>query len=193
MKPILFSTPMIQAILAGNKMQTRRIVKDQCEHSLMDGHGLCRHCDHGSGYFRPKYQIGDILWVRETWYNDAVFGGPMYFYRANGEFDEQFETHKLKMVGPFRWKPSIFMPKEACRIFLEVTDIRIERLNDISQEDLIAEGISLPNYAEQAIKDVHYPDPDVIYSLLWENINGLGSWDKNPWVWVVNFKQIGKP
>lgn len=195
-RPILFSTEMVRAILEGRKTQTRRIVKKQ-------PHGAGEWVRQLASWLFPNVnpyiklkcpygQPGDRLWVRETWFNDMSFGSPEYYYRANGEFDEQFERHRLGQVGPFKWRPSIFMPREACRLMLEVTDVRVERLQDISEEDAIAEGISLPNYAEQAIKDIFFPEPSAIYSELWESINGKGSWDKNPWIWVIGFKILDK-
>lgn len=199
MKPILFSTEMVKAILEGRKTQTRRIVKPQPNGEYC---GICTSSfenknvgkvgfadgDRLEELIKPKYQISDILWVRETWcYKMAHnFGSPIpdkseIFYKADCDIAE---------IGG--WKPSIFMPREAARIFLEVTDVRVERLQEISEKDAMAEGISLPNYAEQAISDVHYPDPDEIYADLWESINGKGSWDKNPWVWVITFKRVDK-
>jgi hypothetical protein len=193
--PILFSTPMVRAILEGRKSQTRRIIKPQpfgtiMPHQLKDD-GFFREEHIGKWLWETKEgeylkhcpygQSGDILWVRETWRpkgHNFPIGYP-FEYRATAEEDG------VPIDEP--WKPSIFMPKEVCRIRLEITNIRVEKLQDISEEDAIAEGISLPNYADQAIKDVHYPEPSTIYSLLWENINGDGSWALNPWVWVIKF------
>ena len=82
------------------------------------------------------------------------------------------------------------MPKEAARIFLKVTDVKAERLQDISVIDIVREGVTLPNYAEEAIKVVKYPDPFEIFAELWQSINGKGSWEKNPWVWVYSFEKL---
>jgi len=206
MKPILFKTEMVQAILAGNKTQTRRVIKHfgnlyhydtlLCDWALSD---KPKHIggvnwewtlqtavdDNSTFKFKCPYgKIGDVLWVRETWRGiDQETGGFRYEYKA---------TEKINLID--KWKPSIYMPREAARLFLEITDVRVERLQDISDEDVMKEVISLPNYAEQAIKDVHYPDPDEIYSILWDKINGKKyPWSSNPWVWVIDFKRIDKP
>lgn len=193
--PILFSTPMVQAILEGRKTQTRRILKPQPV-GIMKPHQLC-----DDGFFKKEHigkwlwetesgeslklcpygQPGDILWVRETF---------LVEYSRHKEFYEYKADYSDTLAKEVVWKPSIFMPREAARILLRVIDIRVERLQDISEEDAIAEGVSLPNYADQAIRDVRYPDPSTIYAELWESINGEGSWDANPWVWVVKFERI---
>lgn len=186
-KPILFSTPMVQAILDGRKTQTRRILKPQPDIdndvSFMpnppldwqgewfpyrweteEGEMICKN---------PKYCIGDILWVRETWRPvEQDFGKPRYEYRA---------TEKINLTD--KWKPSIFMPKDACRIFLEVTNVRAERLHSITYGDCILEGI----------KDGIGHNADLAYKKLWSNINGAASWEANPYVWVIEFKQVDKP
>ena len=168
----------------------------------------------------PYGQPGDRLWVRETWrivgwrdgepfdieFKDGGKKRDVYLNESRAE-DYAIEcTDQCLAAGlktdnddnfirpeggyPTKWRPSIFMPREASRILLGVVDVRVERLRDITEEDVIAEGISLPNYAELAIKDVQYPEPSVIYADLWESINGKGSWDKNPWVWVITFKSL---
>ena len=189
--PIIFISHMVSAILAGTKTQTRRIIKPQPQEN--DGHLLGKFWWKGSyGWDErqliphcPYGKVEDILWVRETWMEspNPEFGADYKDFRYKASVSKQF-------IDEWKgyWKPSIFMPKAACRIRLEITNIRVERLQDISEEDAMAEGITLPNYAEQAIKNVHYPEPSTIYSLLWKSINGKGSWDKNPWVWVIEFK-----
>jgi hypothetical protein len=145
-RPILFSAPMVRAILDGRKTQTRRVIKEK----LMRGEGAhVNNCQYG----KP----GDRLWVRETFcYHDYL---ARYLYKADG-------------VTGVKWKPSIFMPRIASRIMLEITGIRVERLQDISEEDAIAEG---------------WPKSSDWYRSLWESINGQGSWVLNPWVWVIEF------
>ena len=182
MKPILFSTNMIQAILAGNKTQTRRILKPQpgadTDVSYMpneplnwkgewfeykweteEGETICKH---------PKYNVGDVLWVRETF---AEWENGGYAYKADGfierygawERDTPKKFHDVERVE--KWKPSIFMPKDACRIFLEVTSVRAERLQDISEDDAIAEGIKhiegpwYQNYEAQKLSLIHISEP----------------------------------
>lgn len=197
--PILFSTEMVKAILEGRKTQTRRIKnlkeinlnpaswryvsklggswKDKAKYIFRFINPTGRPVNIASPYGLP----GDRLWVRETFLVERSQHKDFYEYKAD---------YSNTFAGDVCWKPSIFMPREACRILLEVTDVRVERLQDISEEDAIAEGISLPNYAEQAIKDIFFPEPSAIYSELWESINGKGSWDKNPWVWVIEFKKV---
>lgn len=193
--PILFSTPMVQAIIEGRKTQTRRIVNrtalkwiDEAgftpEFVALPENHLCRY-----GY------PGDKLWVRETWnsYNKNFYGLPdeeVYLYKANG-------TDRT-----CTWKPSIFMPKAACRIFLQIENIRIERLQDISEENAKAEGIELvekehgifpyyKDYSEHP-NDFVFESPKDSYKSLWEKINGINSWNQNPFVWVIEFKRIEK-
>jgi hypothetical protein len=171
-RPILFSTIMVKAILEGRKTQTRRIMKIQ-----PDGRGTrCTNVHfedwHGRELKCPYGWVGDLLWVRETW---QKIEGNRIIYKAD------------PIIWGGKWKSSIFMPKQFSRIKLQITDIRVEKLCDISEEDAMAEGIDLPNYAEQANKDVKYPEPSDIYAELWDEINGTGSWIKNSWVWVIIF------
>lgn len=210
-RPILFSGAMVRAILEGRKTQTRRIIKPQpasVEYWFggqpSDKHkGVCSLRDsNGQGWtiecekFKPYYgKPGDErLWVRETFLNNALQGyPPVYFYRADS--DEKPEDRK--------WKPSIFMPRAASRITLEITSVRVERLKDISEEDARAEGIIWEQTSEGAIflapgtkqsfnkKNMEWGStPREAYRFLWESINGKGSWDKNPWVWVIEFKKL---
>ena len=212
-KPILFSTEMVQAILDGRKTQTRRIVKKKFSNTDLtiktDKYGSRlierqndvpepKRNDDGTTTHhlvsfvecKPKYQIGDILWVRETYANPPLtaFSVP-FIYKA--DFDRTF-------CG---WKPSIHMPKAAARIFLEVVNVRCERLHDISESDAIAEGVyQHSDYGSTGYR--HYGKPeealtdiDAVWSFetLWESINGKDSWKANPWVWVYEFKVIEKP
>lgn len=142
-KPILFSSVMINAILSNQKSQTRRIIKPQPESIDHKNHKLIPY--NGSEEFLqrnlkcPYGKPSDILWVRETW-RPTMFSMPIgwpYDYRATAKEDGCPEE------GP--WKPSIFMPKEASRLKLKVTDIRVERVQDITEEDAIAEGITMNN------------------------------------------------
>ena len=201
-RPILFSTPMVQAILEGRKTQTRRIIKFPDD---FDGERVYKNYPFGLKYGHkdgtvrrlfPKWNIGDNLWVREIWRkrqfpNDNV----EYFYKAD----------MLEGKSPFKWMSSIFMPKEVCRIKLEILDIRAERLQDISEEDCIAEGIlelaqSAVQLAQNGRQFFDYSKkPELFndgvtakesYKSLWQSINGKDSWSKNPWVWVMEFKKI---
>jgi len=185
MKPILFSGPMIRAILSGVKTQTRRIIKPQPgDHPDDDGYMSTIEA-------RCLYSAGMLLWVRETWATAAGGGydaredrGP-YWYRAtdSGECD-----------GP--WRPSIFMPRDASRITLEVTTVRAQRLQEISEEDAVAEGAMLwwdaLTEGQRMIEYAGGRGPVAAFHALWDSINakrGCG-WGVNPWVWAVTFRRV---
>jgi hypothetical protein len=201
--PILFSTPMVQALLAGRKTQTRRIIKDIPENTVSMIY------DEASGWWKAKEagaknihnmikcpygKPGDVLWVRETFTLDVdTF---LWVYKAGPFIGNQINHWATEPI----WKPSIHMPKDACRIFLEITGIRAEPLHRISPNDAVQEGIKryqhhrypLISYQDYAGKGV-FTDPKDSYKSLWEMINGSESWNSNPWVWVLEFKQIEKP
>ncbi len=186
-KPILFSTTMVQAILEGRKTQTRRIIKsiphdaykiwfDGGEWIIQNKYYKC-----WTEKLEPKYKKDDILWVRET-FNKLLFN--IYAYKADNK----------KRYNSISWKPSIFMPKEAARIFLKVTNIRVERLHDISENDAIAEGIkSIDNVCYDYLSDKFYRKPYESFCTLWTKINGKESWNQNPFVWVYEFERTEKP
>lgn len=186
-RPILFSTPMVQAIMDGRKTMTRRIAKDKMlqdsKNEFYDEEFLLltmKQCPFG--------QVGDVLWVRETTYNEADKDeAPAYVYRASNP--------DWIMTSGGKWKPSIFMPKDACRIFLKITNTRVERLMDISREDARAEGVERINGAQfknYVDGTSTYNERTSFYSL-WESINGKESLESNPWVWVIEFERIEKP
>lgn len=200
-RPILFSTPMVRAILEGRKSQTRRIMKPQPEYSEGMSKWVLYPKQHPTVYadlinaykYCPYGQVGDILWVRETWaYRrpiDAEQDWCSYYYYAT-DYDEYVD----------RWKPSIFMPKEASRLKLKVTNIRVERIQGISYEDAVLEGIESSNefqsnegylhqYKDYIVDDFALDAVDS-YHTLWESINGKYSWQSNPWVWVIEFERI---
>ena len=222
-RPILFSAPMVRALLDGSKMQTRRVVKlphanplGQWEPTTWGGanggrteagatvpeQGAIWHTRTGDTLTCPYGQPGDRLWVRETWADLAVLSDGNYerqaIYRADdielyGDEDEPVNVNAPDM----RWRPSIHMPRWASRILLEVVSVRVERLNAISADDCDAEGIGqcdgLGTNAEildLARRMGTFADETLRYATLWEQINGAGSWDANPWVWVVEFKQV---
>lgn len=191
--PILFSTEMVQAILTGRKTQTRRVVKseliiEQAEFERGNRPNVIQSepsLQYWTENSCPFGQVGDRLWVRETWYQKGTVG------RTYPDDDEyQFFGHRQAAYvadgdAPKDWtfkkRPSIHMPRWACRLILEITNIRIERLNDISEADCVKEGIG-----SALLRDCKRPK----FMQLWESINGTDSWDKNPWVWVVEFKVI---
>ena len=201
-RPILFSGPMVRAILAGQKTQTRRIVKPQ----PLPGH------ERPSTYkylnsdelreIKPPVNVGDRLWVRETWFeNMARRDGESpkkedVIYRADGGFSEQFEIDDAD--PPARWRPSIFMPRWASRLILEVTGVRVERVQDISEADAEAEGAFHTSEADkqQAARVAISEGKDCIgaaeyFRELWDSLNAkhCHGWDTNPWVWVYEFRR----
>jgi hypothetical protein len=198
--PILFSTEMVNAILEGRKTQTRRVVKfDNYLPSLTHKHNskmTVRGFEvydgnnelEGNLIFRHG-NVGDILWVRETFHKySSEQKGVIYSYKAN---------HKL-IENAKIWKPSIHMPKEACRIFLRVTSVKVERLKDISRIDAIAEGV---DFVHGVSTKIYYNyeslefgcTPKESFLTLWEKINGNESVNSNPYVWVIEFEKIDKP
>jgi hypothetical protein len=211
-RPILFQGAMVRAILDGSKTQTRRIAKG------MPGPGGYRVGDTligpgGRPIKVPYGQPGDRLWVRETWgvgsRPDPWGGYDGIEYRADQAWLEEGDDlpcHKVQTpddvcLGDYRsgWKPSIHMPRWACRLVLEIVDVRVERLQDISEADAKAEGADcliwsgIPGGAADLIdwplKEVGNPYRNG-YALLWAAINGDGSWAANPWVWVVEFRRV---
>ena len=205
-RPILFSAPMVRAILAGKKSQTRRAFNDRTtklmraaasigEVSWFMDEGYLQENDLPYiQQFSPYGQPGDRLWVRETYQHANSPHGPYEtgctcFYRADYWDDPHGMDGETSPEGKYRtWIPSIHMPRAASRINLEVVHVRVERLQAIKHVDCIAEGTpgghgSIPGYPYAATPREHYRH-------IWESINGRGSWDANPWVWVVEFKQI---
>lgn len=240
---ILFSAPMVRALLDGSKTQTRRVLKPQPdEHhwQLLPGYELKRskivtindrcavkfshsipqnpHWDTALDWLLCPYgQPGDRLWVRETWMPDAPRNGEwpdVAFYGCGMSpldlIPECYRhpwhcLHRATYEGcELRgWKPSIHMPRWASRITLEITGVRVERLQDISETDCVAEGIRISGKERRSdacygIYECRMPDGKThfndsahdLYRTLWKQINGPDSWDANPWVWVVEFKRI---
>jgi hypothetical protein len=217
-KPILFNTEMVRAILDGRKSCTRRIVKGFIPNNAVWGYTAftpkgrisCRGTfadGYGEKFFKPPYQPGDILYIRETWERfecwncdgdergncpkepkksvlDKTCG--CYMYRATDEIS-----------GDAKWHPSIHMPKEAARIWLKVMDVRVERLQDITGLSVQEEGIGVePN--EYASKFDFISELFLLFQRLWDStikksdIDRYG-WDANPWVWVIEFERCKKP
>ena len=219
--PILFSTSMVKAILEGRKLMTRRTKGldfvnknsnlfryDSCDDTYGDYDS--REPDATLHWFEnidengkelekyvsvkcPYGKVGDVLWVRETFLPTII----------NGKKDGNWYKASVDITSQLiiKWKSSLFMPKAACRIFLEITDVRVERLQDISNEDAIDEGIERLNVASSMMCYKSYVVkgggtgvyPYVSFQTLWQSINGKESWEKNSWVWVVSFKRIEKP
>ena len=189
-RPILFSGPMVRAILDGRKTQTRRIVKHEIPQHLRhvrrltntngdEGAVITEHPDMRAGQLAasvwcPYGKTGDRIWVRET---HLIRGaGTVVDYRA--DFDPIDAAGHGALYGG--WKPSIHMPRRASRITLEVTGVRVERLGCLTNEDAMKEGVTC-NGTEP---------PAIAFERLWASINGQASWDADPLVWVVTFKRL---
>jgi hypothetical protein len=198
MKPILFSTEMVQAILDGRKSITRRVVKPDIVNrfDICPVDGPVAYIDQETGdSYRPedlcRYKVGDVLWVRETWYKNYPHKYGRYFYRADGEEIDMptiyGETIKYGKADGLKWRPSIFMPKEAARLFLQVANVRVERLQDITEEDALKEGVKAygPNNCSGTSARIAFAE-------LWDSLNekrGYG-WNTNCWVWVIEFERV---
>ena len=223
-RPILFSGPMVRAILDGRKTQTRRIMKPQptydgfwwshkgysCggEKQFRDGLPLFAGCPYGA--------VGDRLWVREKWgpcdanYKQHIAtatyacfpdGSQKFKLGTYFQYNNNPDDIASKWPTGWKWRPSIHMPRWASRITLEITGVRVERLNEISESDAIAEGIeSKPQPYGKELDWKYYgwleklnqwsTCPIRSYESLWNSINGPESWAANPWVWAVEFKRI---
>lgn len=182
-RPILFSGPMVRAILAGQKTQTRRIVKPQPlgdtawkndDQWIVSGHGEAGD----TGLHCPYGQPGDRLWVRETW----AYG--IHALAAKSDADGPFvyaadQTTQGRLCD--RWRPSIHMPRTASRIALEITGVRVERLRDISETDALAEGVTVEDQHKRGYCAGQSLPPAVrAFRELWDSINGPGSWGGEP-------------
>ncbi len=150
----------------------------------------------------PYGSVGDILWVRETTAQKLIE------YGTHEEWKTIYKADNPNEMDRENWKPSIFMPKKACRIFLQITDIKVERLKDISFQDAISEGVEnkiiksevfktyegFKNYYPQDIEDEgYYKSPIDSYKSLWKSINGWNNWEENPFVWAITFKRAERP
>jgi len=228
MKPILFSTLDVQATLAGRKTMKRMVVKQSVVDRFVIGeHGELLGSFNGESDAYPTiddapYQPGDILYVRETWCRDSdmadCFEDPLVlgvYFKADAMDTDWVNDHDI-----VRWRPSIHMPRAAARIFLRVTDVRVERLQEITEDDAKAEGmpdgsdyptdpVYCPNcHGEGLVGTLHpvslgymeidCPDCETAkmrFQNLWDHLNAKRgyAWDTNPWVWVVSFERCEKP
>jgi len=215
-RPILFSGAMVRALLDGSKTQTRRIVKPQPREDRAHNHvkehesiftwwagNLTLGVQHEARC--PYGQPGDRLWVRETWRGVVQINPPgqpvehgVARYVPDREHCRRVEYSATQAPDSEPWRPSIHMPRWASRILLEIVSVRVERLQDISEADCWAEGIEAVDGALDDLAIIHlakrmgrsFEDGAPTYAALWESINGTGSWDANPWVWVVEFKRV---
>lgn len=187
--PILFSAPMVCALLDGIKTQTRRPYKVRkhpdsgCEIAASE---LAREPQHVIDRICPYGLPGDRLWVRETWANVGTTSPGLTVYRADYPACIPQEYQNAPPASEITWKPSIHMFRKDSRIKLEIVSVRVERLQDISEADVIAEG-AMPSIVGDSLDHLKYRAG---YQTIWESINGAGSWEANPWVWVVQFRRI---
>lgn len=228
-KPILFNGEMVRAILDGRKTCTRRSVKDNIPNDAIwgytgftpKGYISCRgvYADrYGEGFYKLPYQPGDILYVRETWckygkldcFDQVIEGTEKYYYLADGANPTPYNCFLVQRNGYDEykdtpvWHPSIYMPKEAARIWLKVTDVRVERLQEITDEQAKREGIQYDEcptgFTWKQETDMHncYTTPIGAMQALWNStikksdLDSYG-WAANPWVWVIQFERCEKP
>ncbi|MFW4859062.1 hypothetical protein ACOAP9_05030 [Pseudomonas aeruginosa] len=199
-RPILFNDQMVRAILEGRKTVTRRVVKDTGLYAIdaaIHGNDVALREREALSTRCPYGEPGDRLWVRETWgLQVRSYGGgagEFIVYRATNPdaiYCRSSEGHEY----PVKWKPSIHMRRHSSRILLEITAVRVERLQDISEEQALAEGVRGEpcDHARQACADIGCWGDTAkgAFGFLWESLNGEGSWAANPWVWVVEFKRV---
>lgn len=202
-KPILFNTEMVQAILDGRKSCTRRLVKPEPQgyFEVSEEPLYIYDTDGNQGKITPPYQPGDILYVRETWHKyikrvgkgESCRFAEFYGYRASVANSEDADEP---------WRPSIHMPKEAARIWLKVTDVKVERLQEMKPVDVIKEG-AYPDWWD-CLNTYEESGSQCCYGVMmeWEKLwnstikkSDLDSygWDANPWVWVIEFERCKKP
>lgn len=237
-KPILFNTEMTRAILENIKMATRRCVKpkqligfrpEKCPNGMPEEfikeksmmflpYSHMEDAELISAIYKSPYDVGDILYVRETWTLEEFYDDEALIkFKAGGELSLDYETEgelysKLCKFADNKWNPSLFMPKEAARIFLKVTDVRAERLQDITEEGVWDEGFRFkPPCLTRVSADGHCCDLDgpctssikycdmtmgeLFGRELWNSTTkksdlALYGWDANPWVWVIEFERI---
>lgn len=192
MKPILFNTEMVRAILDGRKSCTRWLVKFLLgENPKWTGYikdGLMLYNGRSEPCIRTQpYQSGDILYVRETWCK----GLERYIYRADYSDTEKFyqDGKEINM----KWQPSLHMPKEAARIFLRVTNVRVERLQEITSEQICKEGVEVEDPYVLNGEEKRYAFSNLWNSTIKESDLDRYGWNANPWVWVIEFERCDKP
>jgi hypothetical protein len=200
-RPMLFSAPMVRALLDGSKTQTRRVCKpmqswvDQACREVRNIDGAPFHFLKGAEeplerLRCPHGQPGNRIWVRETFCLDDDGHEEWPLFRADGaKLPQRQPTRK-----PARWTPSIHMPRWASRILLEIVSVRVERLNDCSEADALAEGVKAEpcDHVRLSCEEIGCCGPTArgMYAALWGQINGAGAWAANPWVWVIEFKRV---
>ncbi|WP_130958659.1 hypothetical protein [Klebsiella pneumoniae] len=196
---MIFNGEMVRAILDGRKTQTRRIMKPQPEPCPRGGHWwpsnvfktmlhVEEEMQNGKGGWGglvgdacPFGDVGDRIWVRETWAEAGASAPDLKLYRANYPEHVPSIYENVPPAEEIRWTPSIHMPRWASRILLEITGVRVERLRSMSQDDARAEGVIAASGPMEA---------GLAFRELWDSIYGEESWKANPWVWVIEFKRV---
>ncbi|MFA5378198.1 MAG: hypothetical protein WC455_20765 [Dehalococcoidia bacterium] len=212
--PILMSTTMIQAILDGRKTQTRRVIKPQptisacglilhgaewLEQYMTSENEIVHIGDYSKRHRCPYGQVGDHLWCKETWASDCTCENP----ECNGVI---YKAGYAGKIIPDKWRPSIFLPRKFSRLTLEITEIRVQRVQEITDKEIQAEGVEVTFFepGEFGIANpcatgvVDLPNGYTIYTTargcftaLWNSINGKKyPWESNPYVWAITFKVI---
>lgn len=214
-KPILFNTEMVRAILDGRKTVTRRTIKQQpdyffncvCGEPKPIGKKYGAVKDGNDIYIAAPYKTGDILYVRETWRSTGEIARP-YAYKADEKDFRLIGESGQIMTFRYRWRQSIHMPKEAARIFLRVTNMRVERLQEISDNDVIREGINPSAWNEECCGSFSNESCEnrddygrlcywFKFSELWDSTikpsdRDRYGWNANPWVWVIEFERMNR-
>lgn len=180
-RPILFSAPMVRALLDGCKTQTRRAWRDQPPAGVRVGFVPGESTT-------PYGKSGDQLWVREAWAQPTSLDPGPTFYRADYPACVPSHFENVPPADQIKWKPSIHMFRHQSRIQLEITGVRVERLQDISEADARAEGVFPGSWEYDNGEGTETAKES--YECLWNSINGTGSWDLNPWVWCISFRRI---
>lgn len=208
--PTPFRSEMVRSILTGTKTVTRRIAKVD-KQTLHVAGILCQdqqfrfteiRKNHTQKQLKAPYEVGNVLWVREKFRYTQPYGCESLNYQFDADMSlgpDVDEEICYKINNYERWRPPMFMPKAACRLFLEVTNVVCERLQDIVVSEAIAEGIDCWMYKDSKNRKTFFKeepsdlpvifDPIESYKFLWEDINGGGSWEENPFVWAVTFKK----
>lgn len=197
-RPIIFSAPMVQALLAGRKTQTRRLVPENIQDKYYEYDDFCRNVSVGIPTSREweveffsercRYRVGDLLYVREAWragYCTTIYDETLG--RVPRPSDLKPESTAIEYLADDTFelggddRPSIHMPRWASRLTLSVTDVRVQLLNEISEKDALAEGMTFPEGMQWGC------DPIDAFKSLWQSLHGPGSWDQNPWVVAISF------
>lgn len=215
-KPILFNGEMVRAILDGRKTCTRRVIKHNVD-AILNSPYHVEHPEVEDAWLikklcRPPYEPGDIMYVRETWckygkldcFDQVIEGTEKYYYLADGANPTPYNCFLVQRNGYDEykdtpvWHPSIYMPKEAARIWLKVTDVRVERLQDITDDGAKAEGANWKNGKNVGWEEKMRRTAVERFAEIWDStikksdLDRYG-WVANPWVWVIEFERCEKP